>query len=371
MSKAFGIITFEGSNIEVEGMHHYRPIAAFSFLGRYRMVDFPISNMSNSGIHHIEVYVKQNPRSLNEHLGTGRHYNIHSKQGKLQLLYTDEHIHSNFYQHDIAAFSYNLECIEKAPEPYVIIAPSYMIYTMDFHKVLEKHIDSGADITMVYQNVTCAKEYFMNCNVLTLTKEKQIQSIKQNQGIKQNQSISLDTYIMSKQLLITLVKKAVNYSSLYTLKDIINDECQRLTVSGIAHHGYLAAITDFKSYYDANMRLIDYETALDLFCEDWPIYTRTNDSCPTQYFETAQVKKSVVSNGCMIEGTVENSIIGRGCMIEKGAVVKNCVILPGAVIGEGVRIENAVVDKKANIIHVKEVIGKKEAPAYIRRGDIL
>ena len=117
---------------------------------------------------------------------------------------------------------------------------------------------------------------------------------------------------------------------MYTLADIVNASCDELDIRGVSHRGYFASITDFKSYYDANISLIDFKTAQNLFDDEWPIYTRTNDSCPTQYFDTADVKNSVVSNGCLIEGTIENSIIGRGCVIKKGAVIKNSVILPAA-----------------------------------------
>ena len=126
MARAFGIVTSSGTHIKVEGMQDYRPIGAFSFLGRYRAIDFPISNMSNSGIDRIQVYVRRKPRSLAEHLGTGRHYNINSKRGKLQLLFSENNAENNIYNTDIAAFSENLEFIERMREPYVIIAPSYM-----------------------------------------------------------------------------------------------------------------------------------------------------------------------------------------------------------------------------------------------------
>ena len=119
------------------------------------------------------------------------------------------------------------------------------------------------------------------------------------------------------------------------------------------------------------MDLLDYKAAQELFHENWPIYTRTNDSCPTQYFDTAEVKNSVISNGCQIEGTVENSVIGRGCVIKKGAVVKDSVILPGVVIGEDARIEAQVVDKSARIVHAKELIADPEKPGYVRRNDTL
>ena len=119
------------------------------------------------------------------------------------------------------------------------------------------------------------------------------------------------------------------------------------------------------------MDLIDLKHASDLFSPDWPIYTRTNDSCPTQYFEGSKVTSSVVSNGCLIEGTVEDSIIGRGCIIKPGAVVKNCVISADVVIGKGVHAENLVVDKHARLIRGKRVIASPEKPGYIKRGDTL
>ena len=174
---------------------------------------------------------------------------------------------------------------------------------------------------------------------------------------------------MSKELFIELVKKAANISSLYWFRDIVNDECEELDIRGVAHRGFVACINDFKSYYNANMDLLDYDKAMDLFHSDWPVYTRTNDSCPTQYYTEASVKNSMVSNGCLIEGNVENSVIGRGCVIKKGAVVKNCVILPGTLIGEDVHIENVVVDKKARVTRKKELLGLVDTPLYVKRND--
>ena len=115
--------------------------------------------------------------------------------------------------------------------------------------------------------------------------------------------------------------------------------------------------------------MLDFKSAFSLFDDNWPIYTKTTDSCPTQYFETANVKTSFVSNGCLIEGTVENSVIGRGCMIKKGAVVRNTVLLPGAYVGEDVHVENQVVDKRAKLLHAKEIIANVDNPGYIKRND--
>ena len=143
MSKAFGIVNFAGNHISVDGLQEFRPVGAFSFLGRYRVIDFPISNMSNSGIDNIQVYIRRKPRSLTEHLGTGRHYNINSKRGKLHILYTESTMVSDLYNTDIAAYIENLDVIQRVQFPYVVIAPSYMVYTQDYSNLLQTHIDSG------------------------------------------------------------------------------------------------------------------------------------------------------------------------------------------------------------------------------------
>lgn len=371
MSKALGIVNFAANNIWVDGLSEYRPIGAFSFLGRYRVIDFPISNMSNSGLNQIQVYVRRKPRSLAEHLGTGRHYNINSKRGKVHLLFSESEVLDDMYNTDISAFMDNLEIIERNHCPYVVIAPSYMIYTANFDSLLQTHIESGADVTLLYHSVDNAKEHFLFCNTLNLNKQKGVLSIEPNRGNAKNRNIFMDTYIMAKDIFIDLIKKAKKTSSVFTLSDIVDMECNELDIRGVAHRGYFAAITDFKSYYDANISLIDYKSATSLFDEEWPIYTRTNDSCPTQYFDNSDVKASVVSNGCLIEGTIENSVIGRGCTIKKGAVVKNSVLLPDVVISENAHIENMVIDKHAKIVHIKDIVAEPEKPGYVKRSDTL
>ncbi len=371
MAKAFGIVNTSGNHIWVEGMQDYRPIGAFSFLGRYRVIDFPISNMSNSGIERIQVFAGNNPRSLIEHLGIGRHYDINSKTGKLQVLFAEGHTRNDIYNTDIAAFWENLDSIQKMKEEYVVIAPSYMIYTMDFDALLKHHVESGSDVTLLYHSVKDANINYLNCNFLTLNRQNGVLSVATNRGSEAEREIFMDTYVMKKQLFVELIHKARELSSMYTLAQVINIECEELDVRGYQHKGYFAAITNFKSYYDANLSLIKYEDTKDLFNEEWPIYTRTNDSCPTQYYESADVKQSVVSNGCIIEGTIENSIIGRGCVIKKGVVIKNSLILPESYIEEGIHVENYVVGKHSKLLHCKELVADAETPGYVRRGDTL
>ena len=370
-NKAFGIITSAANYIHVEGMHDYRPIGAFSFVGRYRVVDFPLSNMSNSGIDRIQVYINSRPRSIIDHIGSGRHYNVNSKRGRIQLLFTESNTPGGLYDTDIEAMMENMEQIERMTNPYVVIAPSYMVYREDYSKLLEDHVASGADISLLYYKHSNAKEEYLNAGTLNLNRQKGVTSITRNLGDAKEKNIFMDTYIMSKELLIQLIKEAKAYSSLYTLSQIVSDKCAELDVRGVQHKGYFAAILSLKDYYNANRRLLSQKDAEDLFKPNWPIYTRTTDSCPTKYYECSDVRNSLVSNGCLIEGTVENSVIGRGVRIKKGAVVKNSIILAYTTIGENVRVENQIVDKWANITHVKEVVAPEGHPGYVKRNDTL
>ncbi len=371
MARALGIISFSENHIWVEGMETYRSIPAFSFLGRYRVIDFPISNMSNSGIDRIQVYIRRKPCSLVEHIGRGRHYNINSKSGYLQMVFAESQENKDYYNTDIKVYADNLDRMVKASNNYVVIAPGYMVFTQDFDELLKVHEESGADVTLLYHKVDNAKESYLSCDCLELNKQKGVNSIVRNNGTTKNRNIFMDTYIMKKEVFIDLVHAAQKASSMYTMKHIINDMCeaQELNILGVSHKGFFAPISDLKGYYDANLALLDPENVKSLFRPDWPIYTRTSDSCPTQYYETADVKASFISNGCQIEGKVENSVIGRGCVVKPGAMVKNCVVLADTVIGNDVHIEGQVVDRLAKVTRMKEIIADPAKPGYVKRND--
>ena len=257
----------------------------------------------------------------------------------------------------------------KASNTHVVIAPGYMVYTQDFDELLKVHDESGADVTLLYHKVDNAKEAYLSCDYLNLNKQKGVESIERNNGTTKTRNIFMDTYVMKKEVFMDLVQAAQKASSMYTMKHILNDMCGELDIRGVAHKGFFASIDDLKSYYDANLSLLDPKNVKSLFSDEWPIYTRTSDSCPTQYYETADVKASFISNGCQIEGTVENSVIGRGCVVKPGAVVKNCVVLADTVIGNDVHIEGHVVDRLAKITRMKEIVADPAKPGYVKRND--
>ena len=369
MANALGIVSFSENYTWVDGLEDYRSIAAVSFLGRYRVIDFPLSNFSNSGIERIQVYARRKPGSLVGHLGVGHQYNINAKSGFLRTIFTESTAENDYYNTDIKAYSEHLSSILRGPHRYVVIAPGYMVYAQDFNKLIQTHEDSGADISLLYHRVDHADVDFLSCDYLTLNPQKGVRSIKRNDGSEQKRNIFMDTYVMRKEILAELIEAAQKVSSMYTLRMIVSERCAHLDVRGVAHKGFFGPITDFKSYYDASMSLLDLKTTGTLFHKNWPIYTKTSDSSPVQHLHTADVRDSFISNGCRIEGTVEHSIVGRGCEIQPGAVVRNCILLAGVVVGEHVHLENQVVDKYAKIIQMKDIVSDSGNPGYIKRND--
>jgi glucose-1-phosphate adenylyltransferase len=369
MCNALGIINYDDASAYVEGLQDFRPMPSISFLGRYRLIDFAVSNMTNSGIDRIQVYVKAKPRSVFEHLGTGRQYNINSKRGKLQLLSGEEPIHSEIYNHDVTAFVQNMQYIEEDKHPYVVIAPSFMVTKIDFNEVMAAHVESGADVTVVYQTIDNAKEEFIGMNTLSLDNNKRVIKVEKNQGKFKNRNIALKIYLLRKDLFIDLVKLAQKTSSMYSFNDVLVDNLGTLNIVGYNHKGYVCCINSQQQYFKANMELICREKAKELFDPKWPFHTRTSDSCPTQYSAAADVKFSTISNGCFIEGKIRNSVMGRGVVVKPGAIIENCIILSGAFIGENAHLKYCIVDKDAKILHIKELIGSPEDLIYVKRRD--
>ena len=268
-------------------------------------------------------------------------------------------------------FMENMECIRTVNCDYVVIAPSYMIYSQDFSELLQTHIDSGADITLLYHSTDDAKEHFLTCNTVNLNKQKGVLSLEMNRGTAKNRHIFMDTYVMSKDLFIDLVNKAHKTSSMYSLADIVNVACDELDVRGVSHRGYFASITDFKSYYDANISLIDFKTALSLFDNEWPIYTRTNDSCPTQYFEGSNVKEFRCLKRLPHRGNHREFCHRTWLCDQEGRRCEKLCHPSRRHSGHRRPSENIVADKHARITHVKEIVADPNEPGYIKRNDTI
>lgn len=368
MALVLGIVAMEGDNVRIEGIQNHRPLHTVSFLARYNFIDFPLSNLSNSGIDKIHVYIKYKPRTVYEHIGTGSQYNINSKHGKIRIMYGEKEISSKFYNTDIQSYLQNMEFIKSETVEYVVVTPTHFSYTQDFREVLDEHMASKADITMLYKSANNCKDSYLGCSTCKFIKGDRLVDMDINRGQNDSADISLETYIMKKELFIELVEKAYSISPIYWMKDIISESTENLDIRGYEVKSGCYATLDLKSYYDNSMKLLNVYNK-NLFSNEWPIFTRTSDSAPTVYGENAKVCNSLVSNGSIIQGEIRNSIIGRDVEIGEGSVLEDCIVMSHSHIGKNKRLKGVVVDKYVTIEKVDKIIAEDGDIIYVNRND--
>lgn len=368
MARAMGIIAVEGDNIKIEGVNNHRPIHTVAFMGRYNLVDFPLSNLSNSGIDNIHVYIKSKPRTVFEHIGTGRQYNINSKHGRIRIMYGEQEISSQIYNTDVQSYLQNIQYISEENAEYVVIVPSHFTYVQNLSEILDEHIESKADITILYKSTHQAKHSFMGCDILKFVKGKRLMGMDINRGQRKDRDISLETYVMKKSLFMHLLRKAHETSPIYWLRDIISESVENLDIRGYALKTNAFAMTDLRSYFDNSMKMLNvYSTKL--FNETWPIFTRTSDSPPSVYGKNSKVSNSLIANGSVIDGEVKNCIIGRDVEILEGTKIENCIVMSHTHIGKNKELKGLVVDKYVRIEKIDRLLAEEDDIIYISRND--
>lgn len=368
MPRTMGIIAVEGDNINIEGISNHRPIHTVPLMARYKLVDFPISNLSNSGVNTIQVYIKNKPRTVYEHIGSGRNYNINSKHGRIRIMFGEKEISSLIYNTDIQSYLQNIQYINSEIAEYVIVVPSHFTYLQNFSEVIEEHIKNKADITVIYKKIDNGKKYFLGCDSLKMIKGQRIVGSEINRGQRNDRYMSLETYIMSHSLFVELINEANSVSPIYWLKDIIYENFDKLDVRGFKLKSPVLATTDLRSYYINSMNMLNVY-ASKFFKKAWQVYTRTYDSPPSLYGEDSNVKNSLVANGSVINGEVHNSIIGRDVIVEKGAKIENSIIMSHTYIGEGKIINRAVLDKHVRVEKINKIISEHNDIIYVNKND--
>lgn len=368
MAKVVGLVNLH-SDVSYKGLTERRPVASVSFLGRYGIIDFVLSNMSNSNVDNVGVLIKEKPRSLFKHLGTGNSWNFNSKSGGVSLLYNERNANNVMYNHDISNLLENIAFLEKSKAEYVVIAPAHIITTMNYDDVVEEHRKKGAEITMVYQHITNANKTFVGSDYLRL-KGHEVVEIKQNKGNRKERNISLETYVINTKVLLSLMKYAQKISSFFDLKDTLAYICDERQIHAYEYKGFARCIDSYKSYYESSLEFLDMDVSTQVFKSTWPIFTNTNDTPPTKYKKNAEVRKSYIANGVIVDGKVEGSILGRNVVIGKDAVVKNCILLNGAYVSPHSHLENVILDKDTRVEKKKELIGDEE-PLYVKEGDVV
>lgn len=347
-----------------------RLMASVPFAARYRMIDFVLSSMSNCGIDNISIMVNKNYNSLTDHLGSGREWDLVRKNGGLHVFPPYSTGTSRPYTGRVGALEGILDFIRDQKEEYVIITDANIAYNFDFNKMIEAHKAANADVTMAYTVEEFPESIKKNTNndlgfYYTFDVEDgRVKKIYVNDRTSGLKNFSMNVYLLKRSLLVDLIDVAYVRGMEFFERDVILPHLDKLNVKGYKYEGYTARLSDMKTYFDENMKLIDADNLDALFCGN-PVYTKIRDDNPTRYISGSSAKHVLVADGCVIEGEIENCVLFRGVKIGKGAKVKNCILMQDTVVEAGASVEYVIADKNVTISADATMKGTDILPTYI------
>ncbi|MDE6868778.1 MAG: glucose-1-phosphate adenylyltransferase subunit GlgD [Clostridia bacterium] len=368
MASTIGVIFSSINEENVPELTKVRSVGSVPYGGRYRLVDFALSNMVNSGITTVGLITKNNYQSLMDHLGTGKYWDLARKEGGLILLPPYINDTETLYKTRLEALKGAVSFLKKAKEDFVVIADSDAIYKLDYSKMIDFHIKKNADITLAYhEHEVVPSHYYMTFDT---NKDERITGLYINpamSGVKKNY---INVMVARTSFLIRLIQNASQSGFSSFGRDILSPGLKTYNLYGYKLDGYYANISSLSSYFNANMDLLNKKIRNEIF-GDRDVYTKVNDSAAAKIAETGKVKNSLISDGCLIEGTVENSILFRGVKIGKGTVVKNCILMTDNIVGENCNLAYVVSDKDSVIRDNRTLAGCEINPYFINKGSLI
>ncbi len=347
--RAIGIILAGGNNFKMKELSKKRAIAAMPVAGSYRAIDFALSNMTNSHVQKVAVLTQYNSRSLNEHLSSSKWWDFGRKQGGLFVFTPTITADNSFWYRGTAdALAQNLSFLKNSHEPYVVIASGDGIYKLDYNRVLEAHMETKADITVVTTTLP-PEEDATRFGVITTDDTGRIMEFEEKPLISKSNRISTGIYVVRRRLLIDLIEQAAEEERHDFVKDILIRYKDVKKICAYEIDSYWSNISTVDSYYKTNMDFLNPEIREYFFRQHPDIYSKIDDCPPAKYNPAARVTNSLVSSGCILNGTVENSILFKKVYIGNNVTIRNSIILNDVHIGDNTVIENCIVESRTTI----------------------
>ena len=346
-----------------------RTISAVRFAGRYRLVDFMLSNMVNSGIYNIGIILNSQYQSLIGHIGMGKEWDLARKSGGVTFFppyMSDERnsVNNEPYGPLQRAASY----LAASAADYVVLTDSAMVYNMDYRGAIRAHIDSGADVTAIYAKKRISSGKRESYVAFDIADDGHVHGISAAPHSSDMLNISLGAYVMEKTFFLKLIANKKNCGMLRFSREILAGALVRLNVIAYEFKGYSAQVCSVETFFEHNMEMLDIEKRNALFdFEGRRISTSRRDSLPTKYGKQAQIINSIVADGCQIEGTVENSVIFRNVHVRPGAAVKNCILQEKTVVEKNASLEWIVSDCAVVFSEGRNMAGYRTYPTYIEK----
>ncbi len=363
--KAVGIIFSNIHDDNVPELARIRTLGSIPFGGRYRLIDFPLSNMVNSGIDTVGIITKNNYQSLMDHVGSGKDWDLARKDGGVIILPPYGNLESSsLYSSRLEALKGITNFLFRADEEYVVMTDCDTVCRVNYNEIIEYHIRNRADITLMYKKLGSDEYSHKNSTTFDIVDGRIVNLNFQDDSVSKDQNVFTNVFVMKKSLLQNIVMDSITHNKRHFLSDIIASNLNSMRVMAYEHKGFFAGITSLQAYYESNMKMLDFDIRKEVF-GDRSVFTKIRDSAPTKYGNGAIVKNSMIADGCVIEGEVENSIIFRNVKVARGTVVKNSIIMQNTVLGENSTLNCIIADKNVVITDKKVLSGSENHPFYI------
>lgn len=368
MGNVLGLVFANMHDTTLGDMTKNRTMGSVMFGGRYRLIDFPLSNMVNSGISEVGVITKSNYQSLLDHLGSAREWDLARKKGGLYILPPFGNVESTLYRGRIEALYGAMSFIKHSRAKYVILSDCDVVTNIDYKPIVAAHIESGADITAVAHTGVYSSDDIKTSTVFNVDADKNVTSVLNNPDISGTCTTSLNVFVMSMDFLIETVNDAMARGNVSFERNILQEKCRELKIKIYEYDNYFSKLNSPESYFKSNMALLEPENARKLFVPKRSIYTKVSDNAPVKYDLDSKVSNSLVADGCIIEGEVENSVLFRGVKVGKGAKVKNCILMQGTVVGDNAELNYLITDKNVSICENHILTSSPQYPMYVGKG---
>lgn len=371
-SAVAGIVFANTNDNFLKKLTAHRSMASVPFGGRYRLIDFALSNLVNAGVTTVGIITKEKYRSLMDHVGSGIPWELDRKNGGLYLLPPYQTSGMRRYNGTVDALYGAREYLERSKTDYVVLCDADVLANVDITAAIKNHIANEADISIVYHNgVLSAADEPKETMLLELDKNNKVASISFDPETQVTANYSIGITILNRNLLSRLVADAADNDYISFNREVIAKKLKALKVIGFEHTEYVAIMNSTHSYYSASMDLLQNDVRRQLFNKNRPIFTKTRDDMPTRYGTKAKVENCFIADGCVINGTVKNSILFRGVNIEKGAVVENCILMQETAVGNDALLSNVIADKNAVVGNGMVLKGTEKKAFFVKKNQIV
>lgn len=367
-----GIIFSHYHGESMKELVEQRTVASIPFGCRYRLIDFTLSNMVNAGIDEVGIVTDRNYSSLMNHLGSGREWDLARKKGGLYMLPPLSEGGARFNASRVLELRGVTGMLNNSKAEYVIVADSNLVYNMDYNQMLLYHKENEADITMLYCKMPIHSSGSVTPHLqLDLGGERVEKITVAAEDPTKPVNKYLNVFVIKKELLMRIINRAVSETVFDFERGVLMNLPSEYRVLAYEYTNYLAEIDSLQEYFRANMELLDRQKREELFRPQSPIYTKVHDEVPVTYGLNSKANNSLIADGAIIEGEVENSIIFRNVKIGKGAKVKNCILMQGSIVGADAQLNYVITDKAVAINDGRMIMGYDSYPVFIKKNSIV